>query len=474
MSKKVDSPKGWDNDTEKNNLIENSESVSPDNGSKPTSDSSSNNWAKNIKDKRHENIISSEDSVSIEEKINNFGKKKFIIIVSSCIGGLLLIAVLMILTFGFHIWGNHNWINATCEEPQICAGCGKIGQQALGHTWADATCETPRNCTRCGLTSGNSLGHKWKQASCEEARVCSACGSTDGKALGHDWVNIDCTKPQKCSRCDKEKEKVGKHKWTDATCTDPKTCSVCGKTDGKAKGHDWESASCTAPKTCKKCKKTEGKAAGHKWLDATYISPKICKVCDITKGDSLLPPDNRETIFSEGSKYENDGVHLTGTIVNKWILDVDSDGQDELIVHYDTGDNIGDFWDIYEEYGLEKTVWDFGYMNCKIELVENDSGNYELLMIYPNGSKTKIYPETQSVFPGDEDNSYSVPVTVIADHGFNTYDENGNYEPDHSIGTNDDCYIDAVYENDFVHVNYPVPGGRRWAYAKLEDFNYLN
>lgn len=255
---------------------------------KPNEDTvSANNWASKKKVRERENIVQQKDSVSVGERIEKFGKKKMAIIISSCVGGLVLIILFLALTFGYHVWGNHDWIDATCEEPQICIGCGAIGEQALGHIWSEATCESPSSCKRCGMTSGTAMGHKWKQASCEDPRICSVCGSTDGIALGHEWVNSDCTKPQKCSRCGEEKEKVGKHKWKDATCTEPKTCSQCGKTDGKKLGHKWKDANCKSPKTCSRCNKTEGDKGGHVWIPATLYASKTCDICGKTEGTSL-------------------------------------------------------------------------------------------------------------------------------------------------------------------------------------------
>lgn len=33
----------------------------------------------------------------------------------------------------------HQFIDATCEEPKTCTACGKQEGQALGHLWVDAT-----------------------------------------------------------------------------------------------------------------------------------------------------------------------------------------------------------------------------------------------------------------------------------------------------------------------------------------------
>lgn len=76
-----------------------------------------------------------------------------------------------------------------------------------------------------------------------------------------------------------------------------------------------------------------------------------------------------------------------------------------------------------------------------------------------------------SSFPGEEDNSYSVPISVTASKRINTYDGNGNQESNRYIDAGDACTIDKVYKNGFVHIGYPTSSGTRWAYAKKDDFD---
>jgi len=75
------------------------------------------------------------------------------------------------------------------------------------------------------------------------------------------------------------------------------------------------------------------------------------------------------------------------------------------------------------------------------------------------------------ILPGTIDNSYKQPVTVKADHKISTYNEYGTQESNHYIDSGDNCYIEAVYTNGFVRVQYPISSGTRWAYAKRDDFN---
>lgn len=70
----------------------------------------------------------------------------------------------------------------------LLAGCG------CDHEWEDATCEEPETCTECGKTRGEPDDHKWKAADCENPKTCKYCKKTKGKALGHDWQNDVCTR----------------------------------------------------------------------------------------------------------------------------------------------------------------------------------------------------------------------------------------------------------------------------------------
>ena len=100
----------------------------------------------------------------------------------------------------------HEWMEADCVNPRICAKCEEIEGAPLGHTWSAATCVDPKICENCAVTEGEPKGHEWVEATCTEPNICSVCGETDGEPLGHSWV--------------------------DATELAPKTCSACGVTEG--------------------------------------------------------------------------------------------------------------------------------------------------------------------------------------------------------------------------------------------------
>ena len=147
---------------------------------------------------------------------------------------------------------NHEYEEATCENPSQCSLCGKIIKKELGHSWSYATCKAPKTCSVCGKTEGENGDHMWVDATCTKAAHCSVCGLEEGTPLEHTKV-VDkgyaatCEKEgltdgSHCSVCNKvleEQKEIKKadHTWVDATKKAPKTCSVCGETTGeKLKG----------------------------------------------------------------------------------------------------------------------------------------------------------------------------------------------------------------------------------------------
>ena len=74
-------------------------------------------------------------------------------------------------------------------------------------------------------------------------------------------------------------------------------------------------------------------------------------------------------------------------------------------------------------------------------------------------------------FPGEEDTSWNVPVWKTANAKLNTYNDWGTQESNRWIDAGDNCYIEKVYANGFVHVMYPTPSGDRWAYAQASGFS---
>ena len=222
--------------------------------------------------------------------------------------GLFVISVIAVVVLSC----NHEWVNATCNEPKVCVLCGETNGDATGHQWVDATCTTAKACAVCGITEGNSnghnwidatcetsktclncklidgnpLGHNWSDASCSTAKQCSVCENTDGEPLGHDTPSMTCTEEAECVRC-KEIIKAPGHTVKDATCTEVSICTVCHEVLSEALGHAWADATCELPQTCAICNITNGDPLGHIWEDATCTEPKACSVCAITDGKAL-------------------------------------------------------------------------------------------------------------------------------------------------------------------------------------------
>ena len=112
----------------------------------------------------------------------------------------------------------HNWQEATCTTPQICADCNEKQGSVKEHTWKEATCTAAKMCTVCGIKSGSAKEHTWKEATCTAAKMCTVCGIKSGSAK--------------------------EHTWKEATCTVAKTCTVCGTKSGSAKGHRYTGINC--------------------------------------------------------------------------------------------------------------------------------------------------------------------------------------------------------------------------------------
>jgi hypothetical protein len=81
------------------------------------------------------------------------------------------------------------------------------------------------------------------------------------------------------------------------------------------------------------------------------------------------------------------------------------------------------------------------------------------------------YGSSAKILPGTVASGWNVPTTVTASKRITTYNEYGNAESNHYIAPGDSCYISEVYTNGFVKVQYPISGGKRWAYAKASDFS---
>ena len=85
---------------------------------------------------------------------------------------------------------SHQWVSASCTEPERCSGCGETKGAPLGHDWADATCTEDQKCRVCGAAGDPALGHRWIPATKDLPECCSNCGSFQGRSLGIPLVNF--------------------------------------------------------------------------------------------------------------------------------------------------------------------------------------------------------------------------------------------------------------------------------------------
>lgn len=151
-------------------------------------------------------------------------KSKKIVIRKALSLMILLSATLLSLFMLSSCECSHEWLEATCTEPQVCEKCGETQGEALGHSWLEATCTEPKHCERCGEEQGEPLDHtpgEWvvvTPATCtepgEQENTCSVCGETiteEIEPLGHqlgEWeIGTEATaqssgeKIQKCTVC---------------------------------------------------------------------------------------------------------------------------------------------------------------------------------------------------------------------------------------------------------------------------------
>ena len=102
---------------------------------------------------------------------------------------------------------------------------------SCSHEWTEAGCETPKICAKCDAVEGEALGHDWAAPDCTVAEACSRCGETRGEALGHDWMAASCAAPETCSRCGELQGQVLEHtfgEWMLGETEMSRTCAVCG------------------------------------------------------------------------------------------------------------------------------------------------------------------------------------------------------------------------------------------------------
>lgn len=206
----------------------------------------------------------------------------------------------------------HEWADATCEEPKTCTKCGKKEGEPLGHQWVEATCTKPKKCSVCSKTEGEALGHQWVEATCTEPKTCSVCGETEGEALGHKVDKWDVTKEATCSE---EGEETGK-------------CTVCGQTvtqkieKTEHTPGDWEVT-----------KEAEGYSKGER--------AKKCTVCGevVETEEYKLSEEEQEESFKDSCKsysYDEiardpDSYYMKPCVFTGKVVQVMEDGDDSAL-----------------------------------------------------------------------------------------------------------------------------------------------
>lgn len=192
------------------------------------------------------------------------------------------------------------------------------------------------------------------------------------------------------------------HIWKEATCTEPKTCAICGATEGEAAGHQWKEATCTAPKTCTVCGETEGEALGHDWIEATITAPKTCSRCGETEGEPLALPSVRTEVVYDNSYFCQ--------YADKIELDVDDDGEKELVVRYERNDDsvafLREIYDVYKNGNRVFTTYSYVDVGESVAGVfrDNETGKVALYKIFVKGTPTYMgniteeYPSSKMLY----------------------------------------------------------------------------
>lgn len=291
----------------------------------------------------------------------------------------------------------------------IMAGC------CLQHDWENATCQQPRTCSKCGATEGGKEDHVWLEATCEAPKTCEVCGKTKGDALGHVWMEATCKDPQICETCGATKGEAKGHSWSDSTCVEARFCYICGESDGVTGEHVWREATCTEPRMCMTCDLTEGEPNKHSWSGSEYI---YCSVCYEDMPDNSF---NRGEVLFKGITYtltsdynmssssdEFNGVYSNGkavfTMAPYWNYDITEAEALEITRTkcadaYTMGDEYyASFGDSdYEFYVIEITYQDMYYGYCTMFYRENTFVYMEVISADADYVE-EYYPEVMATF----------------------------------------------------------------------------
>ncbi len=127
------------------------------------------------------------------------------------------------------MFGENSTVNRKYFDLTVRTEC-----QQNGHDWLAATCTEPETCSRCKATRGETIPHTGGKATCITHAICEVCGNEYGNfdPATHpddatdvwnveDW-NDDAGHESKWSCCGKPKYPYEYHKWEEGICT------VCG------------------------------------------------------------------------------------------------------------------------------------------------------------------------------------------------------------------------------------------------------
>lgn len=92
-----------------------------------------------------------------------------------------------------------SFVLAAAMSASLLAGCGTKAEPVVSesvegtettsesteaeceHEWVDATCQEPKHCSKCGETEGTPLEHEWAEATFAAPKTCTLCGETEGE-----------------------------------------------------------------------------------------------------------------------------------------------------------------------------------------------------------------------------------------------------------------------------------------------------
>ena len=254
---------------------------------------------------------------------------------------------------------DHEWLDATCEEPKTCENCGETKGKPLGHDYdiveinefgthtlvcandenhtvteecfgGVASCASGAICEACQqvytepgenhkytAVAGNEPGthtlvceydksHTVTEscsggaATCDSGAICIACSQVYTEPVDHDYEIVAGDKfGTHMLVCKNNKSHVVTENCYggEENCLSAAICKACSKEYTEIGEHEWADATCTKPTHCIRCEITDGEPNGHDYDQTTGE----CKVCD-EKVDVILYT-NTPTLVNNGGSY---------------------------------------------------------------------------------------------------------------------------------------------------------------------------